>query len=163
LFQGWDVLETSSLCPVPKVHQTHDSSVSEAIPKTPLRAVDLSQSMAANPAISVYALRQLLEICESHRDVEPIQYMVSTRHNLLMNSSQTGIAIGENRDRGGFVNSAMPERETNCAHSFRTSVTHERKACGPPIAIQGLAGNNFEVSFRPPVSISDISTIEADH
>jgi hypothetical protein len=57
----------------------------------------------------------------------------------------------------------MPEREANCAHSFRASVTHERKACGLPIAIQGLAGNNLEVSFRPSVSISDISTIVADH
>ncbi len=31
------------------------------------------------------------------------------------------------------------------------------------IAIQGLAGNDPEVSFRPLVSIPDIATIEADH
>ena len=83
--------------------------------------------------------------------------------NLLMNSPQTGITIGENCDRSSFVNSAMPERKTNRAHGLRTSVTHERKACGLPVAIQRLAGYDLEVSFRPTVSISDTSTIEADH
>jgi hypothetical protein len=46
---------------------------------------------------------------------------------------------------------------------IKATVTHERKARGLPVAIQGLAGNNLEVSFRPSVSISDISSIEADH
>src|ERR1017187_9338070 len=96
LFQGWDVLEISRLRPLPKMYQTHDSSLGEAIPKAPLRVVDLSQRMAANPTISnsVYALRELIEVFESHRDVEPIQYMVSMWRNLLMNSPQTGVAIG---------------------------------------------------------------------
>jgi hypothetical protein len=91
------------------MYQTHDSSFGEAIPKTPLRAVDLSQRMAANPTISnsVYALREQLEVFESHRDVEPIQYMVSMWHNLLMNSPQTGVAVGKNCDRSGFVDSTM--------------------------------------------------------
>jgi hypothetical protein len=127
--------------------------------------VDLSQRMAANPTISnsVYALRELLEVFESHRDVEPIQYMVSMWRNLLMNSPQTGIAIGKNCDQSGFVDSAMPECKTYRAHGLRTSATHKGKACGLPIAIQRFAGNDLEVSFRPSVSISDVSTIEADH
>jgi len=159
------VLETRRLRALPKMYQTHDSSLGEAIPKTPLRVVDLSQRMAANPTISnsVYALRELLEVFESHRDVEPIQYMVSMWRNLLMNSPQTGIAIGKNCDRSGFVDSAMPERKTYRAHDLRTSATHKDKACSLPIAIQRFAGNDLEVLFRPSVSISDVSTIEADH
>jgi hypothetical protein len=89
--------------------------------------------------------------------------MVSMWRNLLMNSPQTGIAIGKNCDRSGFVDSAMPECKTYRAHGLRTSATHKGKACGLPIAIQRFAGNDLEVSFRPSVSISDVSTIEADH
>jgi hypothetical protein len=146
------------------MHQTDDSPLGEAIPKTPLRAVDLSQHMAASPTIhnSVDALRDLLEIRKSHRNVKPIQYMVSMWRNLLMNSPQTGIAIGKNCDRSGFVDSAMPERKTDRAHGLRTSVAHKGKACSMPTAIQRLAGNDLEVSFRPSVSIFYISTIEAD-
>jgi hypothetical protein len=147
------------------MYQTHDSSLGKAIPKTPLRVVDLSQRMAANSTISksVYALRELLEVCEVHRDMEPNQYVVSMRRNLLVNSPQTGIAVGENCDRSGFVNSAMPECETDRVHGLRASVTHEGKACGPSIAIQRLAGNGLKVSFRSLVSISDESSIEADY
>jgi hypothetical protein len=40
------------------MYQTHDSSLGQAIPKAPLRVVDLSQRMATNPTISnrVYAV-----------------------------------------------------------------------------------------------------------
>jgi hypothetical protein len=147
--QGGDVIETRRLRPLPKMYQTHDSALGEAIPKAPLRVVDFSQRMAANPTISnsVYALRELLEVFESHRDVEPIQYMVSMWRNLLMNRPQTGIAIGKNCDRSGFVDSAMPESKTNRAHGLRTSATHKGKACSLPIAIQRFAGNNLEVAL----------------
>ena len=82
------------------MHQAHDSSLGVAIPKTPLRAVDLSQRMAANPTIdnSAYALCDSLEIRESHRDVKPIQNMLGMWQNLLLNGPQTGIAVGENCD-----------------------------------------------------------------
>jgi hypothetical protein len=33
--------------------------------------------------------------------------MVSMWHNLLMNSPQTGVAVGKNCDRSGFVDSTM--------------------------------------------------------
>jgi hypothetical protein len=89
--------------------------------------------------------------------------MVSMWRNLLMNSPQTSIAVGKNCDRSGFVNYAMPERKTDRAHGLRTSTTHKGKACSLPIAIQRFAGNDLEVSFRPSVSISDVSTIEADN
>jgi hypothetical protein len=89
--------------------------------------------------------------------------MVSMWRNLLMNSPQTGIAICKNCDRSGFVDSAMPERKTYRVHGLRTSATHKRKACSLSIAIQRFAGNDLEVSFRPSVSISDVSTVEADH
>src|SRR5665213_437823 len=46
---------------------------------------------------------------------------------------------------------------------IRTSVAHEGKACSLPIAIQRLAGNDLEVSFRSLVSISYVSTIESDY
>jgi hypothetical protein len=147
------------------MYQTHDSSLGEAIPKAPLSVVDLSKRMAAYPTISnsVYPFRELIEVFESHRDVEPIQYMVSMWRNLLMNSTQTGAAIGKNCHRSGFVDSAMPERKTYRGHSLRTSVTHKGKACSLPIMIQRFASNDLEVSFRQSVSISDVSTIEADH
>jgi len=133
--------------------------------KTPLGAVDLSQRMAASPTIhnSVYALRELLEIRKSHRDVEPIQYMFSLWRNLLVNGPQTGIAIGKNCDRRGFVDSALPQRKTDRADRLGTSVAHESKAGGMPVAIQRLAGNDLKVSFRSLVSISDVPTIEADY
>jgi hypothetical protein len=92
------MVETHSLRPLPKMHQADDSPLGQAIPKTPLRAVDLSQSMTALPTISsrVHAFRKLLEIRKSHRNVEPVQYMVSMWRNLLVDRPQTGIAIGEN-------------------------------------------------------------------
>jgi hypothetical protein len=74
-----------------------------AIPETPLRAVELSKRVTANPAVSktVYAACELCEIGESHRDVEPIQHVLRLRRHLLMNRSQAGVAIGENSDRSG--------------------------------------------------------------
>ncbi|MGA2809030.1 MAG: hypothetical protein ABSE87_12920 [Terracidiphilus sp.] len=92
------MLETPRLRPLPKMYQVHDPSQGVTIPKTPLRAVDISQRMAANPTIDngVYALCDLLEVRESHRDMEPIQYMVGMWRNLLLNGPQTGIAIGKN-------------------------------------------------------------------
>jgi hypothetical protein len=83
--------------------------------------------------------------------------------NLLMNSPQTSIAIGKNSDRSGFADSTSPECKTDRAQGRRTSVTHEGKACSLSGAIQRLAGNDLEGSFRPSVSILDVSTIEADH
>ena len=81
---------------MPKMCQTHDSALGEAVPKTPLRVLDLSQRMAPKSTIgkAVCALRKLLEIFEFHRDVEPIQDVASLWRNLLMNRPQTGIAIG---------------------------------------------------------------------
>jgi len=159
------VVETRCLRLLPKMHQTDDSPLGEAIPKTPLGAVDLSQRMAASPTThnSVYALRELLEIRKSHRDVEPIQYMFSMWRNLLVNGPQSSIAIGKDCDRSGFVDSALPQCKTNRAHRLGTSVAHESKACGLPIAIQRLAGNDLEVSFRSSVSIPYVSAIEADY
>jgi hypothetical protein len=95
-----------------------------AIPKTPLRAVDFSQRMAANPTIdnSVYALCDLFEIRESHRDVEPIQNMVCMWRNLLLNGPQTGIAVGKNCNRSGFVGSEMLQRKADRAHGLRTEL-----------------------------------------
>ena len=87
--------------------------------------------------------------------------MVGMWRNLLMNSPQTGITIGKNCDRGGLVDCATPERKTNRAHGLRTSIAHKGKTRSMPIAIQRLARNDFEVSFRPSVSILYISTIEA--
>jgi hypothetical protein len=147
------------------MHQTEDSSLGEAIPKTPLRDVDLIERMAANPTIhsGAYALRELLEIRKSHRDVEPIQYMFGMWRNLLVNGPQTGIAIGKNCDRSGFIDSALPQRKTDRAHRLGTSVAHESKACGMPIAIQRLAGNDLKVSFRSLMSIPYVPTIEADY
>lgn len=82
------------------MHQAEDSPLGMTIPKTPLRAVDLSQRMAALPTISsgVYAFRKLPEIRKSHREVEPIEHMFSMWRNLRLNGSQTGIAIGKNSD-----------------------------------------------------------------
>ena len=159
------MVETRCLCPLPKMHQTDDSPLGEAIQKTPLGALDRSQRMAASPTIhtSVYALRELLEIRKSHRDVEPIQYMFSMWRNLLVNGPQTDIAIGKNCDRSGFVDSALPQRKTDRAHRLGTSVVHESKVCGMPVAIQRLAGDDLKVSFRSLVSISDLPTIEADY
>ncbi|MHB2008515.1 MAG: hypothetical protein ACYCOX_10770 [Acidobacteriaceae bacterium] len=88
--------------------------------------------------------------------------MISLWSNLLVNGPQTGI-LGKDCDRSGFVDSAMPERKTDRAHRLRTSVAHKGKACSMPIAIQRLAGNDLEVSFRSSVSISYVSTIEADY
>ena len=68
------MLETPRLRPLPKMYQTYNSAVGEAVPKTPLRVLDLGQRMDSNPTIGkgVYAFRDLPEICEFHRDVEPI-------------------------------------------------------------------------------------------
>ena len=159
------MIETRRLRPLPKMHQAHDSSLGVAIPKTPLRAVDFSQRMAANPTVdnSVYALCDLFEIRESHRDVEPIQNMVSMWRNLLLNGPQTGITVGKNCNRCGFVGSEMLQRKADRAHGNRTTVAYESKARSMAVAIQRLAGNDLEVSFRSLVSISYVSTIEADY
>ena len=159
------MLETPCLRPLPKIDQTHDGPLGVAIPKTPLRAVDFCQCMDAGSTIGNggYALRDLLEVFESHRDVEPVQYMVGMWRNLLMNGPQTGIAIGKNCDRRGFVGSAMLQRKIDRTDGLRTSVSYKGKTCRLPIAIQRFAGNDLKVSFRPSVSISNVSTIEADN
>ena len=121
--------------------------------------------MASESAIgkAVYALRELQKIGELHRDMEPIQYVVSVWRNLLMDCPQTSISIGKNCDGSCFVESTSPERETNRAYGLRTTVAHKSKPFGLSIAIQDLAGNNLEISFRPSVTILDVSAIEADH
>ncbi|WP_433966455.1 hypothetical protein [Tunturiibacter gelidiferens] len=72
--------------------------------------------------------------------------MFSMWRNLMVNGPQTGIAIGQNCDRSGFIDSALPQRKTDRAHRLGTSVAHESKACGMPIAIQRLASKDFKVS-----------------
>src|ERR1700733_3041184 len=133
--------ETLTLGPLPKMHQAYDSPLGEAIPNTPLRAVDLSQRMTALRTISsrAYAFRKLLEIRKSHRNVEPVQYMVSMWRNLVVDRAQTSIAVGKNCDRSGFIDSTLPQRKTDRAYRLGTSAAHESKACGMPIAIQRLA------------------------
>jgi hypothetical protein len=130
--QREDVLETPRLRPLPKLYQTRNSAVGVAVPKTPLRVLDLGQCMDSNPTLGkgVYAFRDLSQMCEFHRDVEPIQYVVSVWRNLLMNSPQTSIAIGKNSDRSGFVDSTSPERKIDRAHGRRTVSFRQRcKAC----------------------------------
>src|ERR1035441_9978312 len=84
--------------------------------------------------------------------------MVSMWRDLLVDRPQTGIAIGENCDRSGFIDSASPQGKTDGAYRFGTSVAHKSKACGMPVTIQRLAGNDFKVPFRSLVSIPDIPT-----
>jgi hypothetical protein len=57
----------------------------------------------------------------------------------------------------------MLQRKVDGLYGSRTSVAYESKACSMAIAIQRLAGNDLEVSLRALVSISDVSTIEADY
>lgn len=137
------------------MHQPDYSSLGAAIPNTPLRAVDLTQSMSESPTIHtiVDALRELLEIRKSHRDVDPIQYTFSLWRNLLVNGPQPSIAIGKNRDRSSFVDSALPQRKSYRAHRLGISIAHRSKACGMSVAIQRLAGNDLKVSFWPLVPI----------
>ena len=72
------------------MHQADESPFELAIPETPLRAIELNQSMAANPAVarSVYALCELLKVCKFHGNVEPIQHVLDVRRNLPVNCSQ---------------------------------------------------------------------------
>jgi hypothetical protein len=118
--------------------------------------------MAANPTIgeSIDAFRELLKIRKSHGDVEPIQHVLSFGRNLLLDGSQTGIPIGKNCDRRGFGDSALAHGKIDRSHRLGTSIAHEGKTGGMPIAIQRLPCNHFEVSFRPLVSISDVPTIQ---
>src|SRR5664279_65829 len=57
----------------------------------------------------------------------------------------------------------MLQRKADRAHTISTSVAYESKACRMAIAIQRLAGNDLKVSLRSLVSISNVSTIEADY
>lgn len=97
------------------MRQADDSSFELAMPETPLRAIELSQRIAAAPANgnSVCTLRQLLQIGEFHRDVEPIQYVFDLGRSLPVNCSQTRIAIREKCNRRVFTDSALLERETD--------------------------------------------------
>jgi hypothetical protein len=143
------------------MHQS-DDSLDMVIPNTPLRTVEFSQRMPANPTIH-NPLRELLKIGKSHRDVEPIQHVLSERRNLPLNSSQACVAIRKNGDRSSSSGAALPQRTTHRAHLVTASPAHESKAGRMPFAIQRFASNNLAVSFRPRVPISHISTVEADN
>src|SRR5580658_5580907 len=108
------------------MHQSDQSPYPMAIPETPLRALQFIQGMAANPTIgeSVDALCELLKIRKSHGNVEPIQHVLRFGRNLLLDGLQPGIPIAKNCDRG------------------------------VPCAIERFARHDFEVSFRPLVSIA---------
>ena len=73
------MLKTLRPCSSRKIYQTHDSSRSAAIPKAPLRVIDLSQCIASESANgkAVYALRELQKSGELHRDMEPIALTAS--------------------------------------------------------------------------------------
>jgi hypothetical protein len=118
------VVETVGTCPLPQVHQSHQSPFGLPIPETPLRVVELIQGMAANPAVreSVDTFRELLKIRKSHRNVEAIQHVLRLRRYLLVNASQTGIAIGKNC---GDVVSVTP----HCRMARSTALT----ASEPPL------------------------------
>jgi hypothetical protein len=92
------------------MYQTRNSAAGEVTPKTPLRPLDLGQRMNSNPTVGkcIFAFRDLSEIREFHRDLEQIQDEVSVGRDLLMNRTQTSIAIGENSDRSGFIDSTSP-------------------------------------------------------
>src|SRR5450759_3890235 len=147
------------------MNQSDQSPYPVAIPETPLRALQFIQGMAANPTIreSVDAFRELLKIRKFHRDVEPIQHVLSFRHHLLVNGSQTGIPIRKNSDRSGFGDSALPQGKTDRAHRLGTSIANESKTGGIPLAIERFARHDLEVAFRSLVSISDVSTIQTDY
>src|SRR5580704_7509587 len=146
------------------MHQSDHSPYPVAIPETPLRTLEFiqGQGTAANPTIaeSVDAFRDLLKIRKSHGDVEPIQHVLRLLRHLLLDGSQTDIPIGKNCDRRGFGDSALAHGKIDRAHRLGTSIAHEGKTRGMPIAIQRLPCNRFEVSFRPLVSISDVPTIQ---
>ena len=121
--------------------------------------------MAAYPAVreSIDTFRELLKIRKPHRDVEPIQHVLTFRPNLLLDGSQTSIPIGKNRNRGGFGDSALPHGKIDRAHCLGTSITHEGKTGGIALALEDFARHDLEVSFRPRVSISDVPAIQADY
>ena len=152
-------------CPLLQMHQSDQSPYPVAIPETPLRTLEFIEGMAANPTIgeSADAFRDLLKIRKSHGDVEPIQHVLRFRRHLLLDGSQTDIPTGTNFDRRGFGDSALAHGKIDRAHPLGTSIAHEGKTRGIPIAIQRLPCNHFEVSFRPRVSISDVPAIQADY
>ena len=110
------------------------------MPETPLRAIELSQRVAADPTIcnSVCTLRQLLKIGEFHSDVEPIQHVFDVRRNLPVNCSQTGIAVRKKCNRSVFTDAALLERKTDRSLRRETSIPHKSKAGGVPLAVQRL-------------------------
>src|ERR1700722_9533318 len=129
------------------MNQSDQSPYPVAIPETPLRALQFIQGMAANPTIgeSVDALRELLKIRKSHGNVEPIQHVLRFGRNLLLDGSQTGIPIGKNCDRRGFGDSALAHGKIDRTRRLGTSIAHEGKTGGMPIAIQRLPCNPLEV------------------
>ena len=61
------MVETLGPCPLPKMHESDQPLFPAAIPETPLRAVEISQRMAANPTIrnTIDGFRELLKIRKS--------------------------------------------------------------------------------------------------
>src|ERR1700678_4381520 len=147
------------------MHQSDQSPYPVAIPETPLRALQFIQGMAANPTIgeSVDALCELLKIRKSHGNVEPIQHVLRFGRYLLLDGSQPRFPIAKNCDRRGFGDSALAHSKIDRARRLGTSIAHAGKTGGMPFAIERLARHDFEVSFRPLVSISDVPAIQADY
>lgn len=101
------MLEALGLRPVLELHKACDASFDVSIPETPFGALELGKRMVTGRSIgdSVYAFGKLLEILKLHADVKPVQHMLSLRHQLAMNRSQTSVAIGKDRDRGAVLGS----------------------------------------------------------
>jgi hypothetical protein len=94
--------------------------------------------------------------------MEPIQYVLDVRRNLVVNGSQPGIAIRQEHDRSGFFDSALPEYKTDCPLRLEAPIPHESKTGGLSLAIKSLARHDLKVALRSRGSVSDIPTVQAN-
>jgi hypothetical protein len=153
--QCGNVLETSSSCPLSKMHQAYQTSYRLTVPKAPFRAFEFSKRMATNGSVrdTAYALGKLFQILKSHADVEPSQHVLALWCNLAVDRAQASIAIGEDGHRSVFVYSAPAERQTRRFRGLGTSIAYKRKTRCVSLTIQRLARDNFKISFRSPMRL----------
>jgi hypothetical protein len=92
--------------------------------------------------------------------VEPIRL----RRHLLMNRSQTSVAISENSDRSGISDSRLPEGNAGRrSRRLGTPVEHKGRTSGISFPLEHFAGNEFKVALGSLVPGSDVTAIQADH
>src|ERR1700758_587503 len=89
--------------------------------------------------------------------------MLRLWRQLMVKGTQAGIAVGENRHRGAFIDSSLSKCKASRAHGFAAAIAYKSKARRISVFIEHLARHNLTIPLRSLVSSANVSTVQTNN